>query len=82
MYLSDGKGWSQDPPPPRPHLRAGRGGEGFLLEISAYLRPPKGKQFPPSFVSASTAAVLELILTCCSLGLCYPAVIVVFSITL
>ena len=25
MHLNDGKGWNQDPPLPRPHLRAGRG---------------------------------------------------------
>ena len=28
MYLSDQKGWSQDPPLPRPHLRVGSEGEG------------------------------------------------------
>ena len=44
MYLSDWKGWSQDPPLPRPHLRVGSGGEGILLEIPAYLRPFKAKQ--------------------------------------
>lgn len=27
MYLSDRKGWNQDSPLPRPHLRAGSGGE-------------------------------------------------------
>ena len=32
MYLSDQKGWSQDPPLPRPHLRVDSGGEGILLE--------------------------------------------------
>ena len=44
MHLSDRKEWSQDPPLPRPHLRVGSGGNGILLEISAYLRPSKGKQ--------------------------------------
>ena len=29
MHLSDWKGWSQDPPFPRHHLRVGRGGESF-----------------------------------------------------
>ena len=28
MCLSDSKGWSQDPPLPRPHLRVGSGGKG------------------------------------------------------
>jgi len=28
MLLSDWEGWSQDPPLPRPHLRAGSGGGG------------------------------------------------------
>jgi len=37
MYLSDWKGWSQDAPLPRPHLRVGSGGEGVLLETYAYL---------------------------------------------
>jgi len=45
MYLSDLKGWSQDPPLPRPHLRVGSGGRSILLEIPAYLRPSKGKHF-------------------------------------
>ena len=44
-YLSDQKGWSQDAPFPRPHLRAGSGGEAILLEILAYLRLSKGKNF-------------------------------------
>ena len=29
MHLSDQKGWSQDPPLPRPHVRVGSGGEGI-----------------------------------------------------
>jgi len=32
MHLSDWKGWSQDPPLPRPHLRAGSGGKRISLE--------------------------------------------------
>jgi len=76
-----GRGWSQDPPLPRPHLKVGSGGEGILLEIPAYLRPLKGKQLF-FFVSMSTAAALGLILTCCSLGLCHPAIIAVLSIAL
>jgi len=43
MHLRDWKGWSQDPPPSRPHLRVGSGGEGVLLEIPAYLRLSEGK---------------------------------------
>jgi len=42
MHLSDGKGWSQDAPLPRPHLRFGNGGEDVFLEISAYRRLSKG----------------------------------------
>jgi len=38
MYLSDQRGWSQDPPLPRPHLRVGSVGEGILLEIPVCLR--------------------------------------------
>ena len=30
MCLSDRKGWNQDPPLPRPHLRIGREGVGGL----------------------------------------------------
>jgi len=56
MYLSDQKGWSQDPPLPRPHLRVGSGGEGILLEIPVYLGPSEGKWII-SFVSESTAVV-------------------------
>jgi len=44
MPPSDWKGWSLDPPLPRPHLRAGSRGEGVLLEIPAYLWPANGKQ--------------------------------------
>ena len=52
MQLTDQKDWSQDPPLPRPHLRVGSGGKDVLLEIPAYVRPSKGKQFF-SFVSVS-----------------------------
>jgi len=44
MQLSDRKGWSQDPPLPRPHLRTGSGSRGILLEIPAYLSPSAGRQ--------------------------------------
>ena len=73
MYLSDWKGWSQDAPLPRPHLRVGSGGEGVLLEIPAYLRPSEGKCLV-SFVSA--AAAFGLVLVFCSQRLCYPAIII------
>ena len=49
MYLSDWKGWSQDAPLPRPHLRVGSAGKGDLsedscvfevfLEVSRFLPP-------------------------------------------
>ena len=45
MYLSEQKGWSQDPPLPKPHLRVGSGGRDFLLEIPASQRSSEGKQF-------------------------------------
>ena len=54
LYLSDQKGWSQDPPLPGPHLRVGNGSKGILLEISAYLSPSKGKGVF-SFVSLPVA---------------------------
>lgn len=38
MNLSDQKGWSQDPPFPRPHSRFDRGGKGIFGDL--YL--PKG----------------------------------------
>ena len=44
MPLSDWKGWCQDPPLSRPHLRAGSGGECVLLEIPVYLRYSAGEQ--------------------------------------
>ena len=54
-HLSDWKGWRQDPPFPRPHLRVGSRGKSILLEIPMYLRPSKGKQVL-SFVSVTPAA--------------------------
>ena len=81
MHLSDQKWWGQVQPSPSPHLSAISGDESILLEIPAYLRPSKGKQLF-SFVSASSIAALGFTFTCCSLGLCYPAVIAVFPITL
>ena len=56
-------------------------GEGVLLEIPAYLRLSKGKQFF-SFVSLSMTVAFGLTLTYCSLGLCHPAIIAVLSIAL
>ena len=41
-HLSDQKGWSQDPPLPRPHLRVGSGGKDLLLQIPAHLKSSKG----------------------------------------
>ena len=87
MHLSDQKGWSQDPLLHRPHLSVGSGGMGILLETAVCLRPSKSKQlFPPlpnsSFASVSTVAAFGLILTCCSLRLCYPTIIAVLSIVL
>jgi len=81
VYLSDWKGWSQDPLLPRHHLRVGSGGKGILLENPACLRLPEGKQ-PLSFISVPTAVELEQTLTCCSLGPCYSVVIAVLSFTL
>jgi len=75
MHLSDWKAWSQDPPLPRAHLRVGSAGKGILLEILAYVKSSKGKQLF-SFVSVFMAAAFGLNLTCCSLGLCYPTIIV------
>ena len=77
---NDQKEWSQDPPLPKPHLSAGSGSKGILLEISAYLRPSEGEQLL-SFIFVPIAVVLEQTLTC-SLGPCCSAVIAVFSIVL
>jgi len=73
MHLSDWKGWSQDPALHRPHLRAGRGGEGRLWEIPVYLWCYEGKWFL-SFVSESTAVVFGQVLCGCSLGFCYSII--------
>jgi len=58
-----------------------RSKSGFSLGMPAYPRPSKGKQIL-SFVSVFTAAAFEHIGTCCSLMLCYPAVITALSIAL
>jgi len=71
MHLSGQKGWSQDPPLPRPHLRVGSGRGGFLLEIPVYLRSSKGRQIFFSFVSLSTSAVFGFILQPRTLLPCY-----------
>ncbi len=81
MQLSDQKGWSQDPLLHRSHLRVGSGGKGVLLEISAYQGPSKGEQML-SFVSVSMSAAFKHILTFCSLGLRYSAIIAVLSVAL
>ena len=81
VYLSDRKGWSQDAPLPRPHLRVGSGGESISLEILVYLRPSKGKQLF-SFISSSMAALFGLVLVCCCQRLCYSAIISVYIIAL
>jgi len=81
VYLSDQKGWSQDPPLLRANLRVGSGGEGILLEILAYLRPSEGKQLLSS-TSVPKAVAFERILTCYSLGPCCSAVIAALSIAL
>jgi len=39
LPVSDWKGWSQDPPLPRPQLRVGSRGEGISLDFPAYLKP-------------------------------------------
>ena len=61
---------TQDPPLPRPHLRAGSGDKDVLMEVPMYLRSSKGKQLL-SFVSVPTAVAFEQVFACCSLGLCY-----------
>ena len=81
MHLSDQKGWSQDPPLPRPHLRAGSGGVGILLDVLAYPRPPEGKQ-PFFLISVPMAVVFEQTIPCYSLGPCCSAVLAVLSIML
>jgi len=80
MHLSDQKGWSQDPPLPRPHLRVGSGGKGILLEISVYLRSSEGKQLL-SLISVSMAVAFEQT-HLLQPKLCYSAVVAVLSIVL
>ena len=82
MQLSDQKGWSQDPPLPRPHLSVGSGCMGVLLEIPASLRSSKGKQFLYFFSVSTAAAAFEHIITFYHLGFCYCAIIAALSIML
>ena len=81
VYLSDQKGWSQDPPLPRPRLRVGSGDKGVSLEITVYLRPSEAEQLF-SFVSASTAVAFGLVLIYCSQRHCHPTIVAVLSIML
>ena len=78
MPLIDWKGWSQDPPLPRPHLRVGSEGKGFLLEVPAYLRPSEG-EWIFSLISVPSAAAYEHLLLYSSLGPCCSAVTAVLS---
>ena len=80
MHLSGCRMCSQDSPLPRPHLMVCSGGKAILLVIPAYLRPSKSKQIFFSFAFVPSAVVSDQILTCCSLGLCYSAIIAAFSI--
>jgi len=73
MHLSDWKGWRQDTPFSRSHLRVGSG--GLSLDIPAYLRPSKGKQLF-LFIFACVAAAFGLVLIYCSQRLCHPAIII------
>ena len=81
MQLSGWEWWSQDPPLPRLHFRAGSGDKHILLEIPGCLRPSSGKQELFS-VSVPPAVVFKQVLTCCSLGPYYSAFIVVLSLML
>jgi len=81
MHLSDWKGWSQDLPLSRTHLRDGSGCKGIFLEIPAYVRPSEGKHLLP-LVSVPTAIVSEQIFTCCSLMMTAEHVIITLSIAL
>ena len=81
VLLSDQKGWNQDPPLPRPHLRVGSGGKGISLEIPAYWSPSKGEQLL-FFISVHMAVAFEKTLTGCRLGTCCSAVIAAISIVL
>jgi len=60
-----GRGWSQDPPLPRPHLRIGSGGESFSLEIPVYVRSFEGKQLL-FFIFVSLVIAFDWVLSCCS----------------
>ena len=73
--------WVQDPPLPRPHLRVGSRGQRISLGVLAYLRLSEGKRLL-FLISVPTAVTFEWILTCCSLGSCCSAAIVVLSIML
>ena len=81
MHLSDWKGWSQDLPLPRSHLRVGCGGKGILLEIPVYLRCSEGKQILSS-IFVLVVSVFEQVFTYCSLGLCCSVVVAVLSYVL
>ena len=76
IHLIDHKLWSQDPTLSSLHLTVGNGGKGISLDV-LFLMPSKSKQVV-SFVSVSTAAIFEHILTCCSLGLHYYSITAAF----
>ena len=81
MQLSAQKGWSQDPPLPRPHLKVGSGGKGLSLDVPVCLGSSEGKQLL-SFISVCAAVVFEQTLICCSIAPFYFAVIAVVSTVL
>jgi len=66
MQLCDRKGWSQDPPLPSSHLRAGSGGESICLEISVFLRPFEGKYLFIYLFAFTAVVVFGLVCICCS----------------
>ena len=76
MQLNGRKGWSQDPPLPRPHLRVGSGGEGIWRSLPAWgpHRPSESKQIL-SLISMPTAVMSWQVLTCCGLGPCCFAIL-------
>jgi len=86
MYLSDWKGWSQDPPLPRPHVLPGSGGEGISLEIPMYLRPSEVSSCSPLFLcswllhlsmfSLVSAYDLATLLSLLYFPLCYSVTVV------
>ena len=55
MHLSDQRGWSQDPPPPRPHLRVGSGGEGISGDLC----------MPEAFQKKKAASFSYFCIHCC-----------------